>query len=161
MKQNKSPKFAHLQYQVLYDLEISIAEYFLLDMIYQLSRNGWCNKRLDNIAYDMNITRRGVIQMRDRLIERDLLHKGIANRLKTTEKVHKVYLIDDRRTQKSEQSSKKSVLSSIKSEQSFPKNNNRTTLDKEINNKEKGKDHRGKHSPAKERLRLKWSRSNV
>lgn len=127
---NVVPKFAHLQYQVLYDLDISIAEYFMLDMIYQLSRDGWCNKKLDNIAYDMNITRRGVLKMRDRLIERGLIIKGVANKLRTSEKVNKVYFSDDHFIQnrkKSEQSSEKVNKVHPKSEQSFPKNNNRIT----------------------------------
>lgn len=141
-QQNEVPKFAHLQYQVLYDLDISIAEYWFLDMVYQLSHKDWCNKRLDNIAYDMNITRRGVIKMRDRLIEKNLLIKGKANRLKTSEKVNKVYFIDDRATQKGAQSSYKSELSSTKSELSTPKINNRIT-----------KDYKGQYSENKEKIR--------
>ena len=85
------PKYAHLEYQVLHELEISIPEYFFLDMVFRLSRDGWCNKKLDSIAYDMRMTRRGVIVMRDRLIGRKLLKKGVGNRLATTEKVNSVY----------------------------------------------------------------------
>lgn len=130
-QQNIVPKFAHLQYQVLYDLEISISEYFLLDMVYQLSRHGWCNKKLDNIAHDMNVSKRGVIKMRDRLIERKLLIKGRSNRLKTSEKVNKVYFIDDRASQKSALSSGKVHKVHSKSALSVSKtsveNNNRIT----------------------------------
>jgi hypothetical protein len=89
------PKYAHLEYQVLHELEISIPEYFFLDMVFRLSRDGWCNKKLDSIAYDMRMTRRGVIVMRDRLIGRKLLKKGVGNRLATTEKVNSVYFLDE------------------------------------------------------------------
>lgn len=153
-QQTVVPKFAHLQYQVLYDLDISIAEYFLLDMIYQLSRVGWCNKKLENIAYDMNITKRGVIVMRNRLIERGLLIKGRANRLKTSEKVNKVYFIDDKATQKSELYSKKVNKVHPKSEQSVSK----TSVE---NNKRLTKNNKGKYSENKERIREALKTGNL
>lgn len=96
------PKYAHLEYQVLHELEISIAEYFLLDMIFRLSGNGtrWCNKKIDNIAFDMRMSKRGVIDLRNRLIEKKLLKKGVGNRLLTSEKVQKVYFLDEDELQK-------------------------------------------------------------
>lgn len=99
-------KFAHLQYDVLHELEISIPEYWYLDMVFQLSRFGWCNKKLENIAADMRMSRRGIIGIRDRLIEKKLIIKGIGNRVKTSEKVQKVYFL--------EQEYKKSALYSKK-----------------------------------------------
>lgn len=123
---HETPKFAHLQYSVLHELDITIAEYWYLDMIYQLSRQGWCNKRLDNIAEDMRVTRRGVIVMRDRLIERGLIVKGVANRVKTTEKVNSVYFLD-KHDRKSVLSYEKVNKVHPKSEQSTPKNNKRIT----------------------------------
>jgi len=109
MKQTKIPKYANLQYSVLHELDININEYFLLDMIYHLSGSGvyWCNKKLENIAYDMRLSKRGVTVMRDRLIERKLILKGVGNRLKTSEKVQKVYLFDESELTKSALSSKK------------------------------------------------------
>jgi hypothetical protein len=91
-----TPKYAHLEYQVLHELNISIAEYFLLDMIYRISGNGsrFAQKKLENIAFDMNMSKKGVILMRDRLLEKKLLIKGTGNRLRTSEKVHKVYFLD-------------------------------------------------------------------
>lgn len=123
-----TPKYAHLEYVNLYRLQISVAEYFLLDMIHHLSREGWCNKKLDDIASDMRMTRRGVIAMRDRLVDKCLLVKGVGNRLRTSEKVNNLYFLneDDR---KSAKSSAKSELFSAKSAKSFPKNNNRITID--------------------------------
>ena len=130
MNKERVSKFAHLQYEVLHELEISIPEYWYLDMVFQLSRMGWCNKKLENIATDMRMSKRGVMKMRDRLIEKKLIVKGIANRVKTSEKVNKVYF--------SEQDYKKSALSSrkvnkvhLKSAQSITKtpveNNKRIT----------------------------------
>lgn len=117
---NEVPKFAHLQYQVLHDLDISITEYWYLDMIYQLGRFGWCNKKLENIATDMHMSKRGVMKIRDRLIEKDLIVKGIGNKVRTSEKVNKVYF-SDTNYQKSEQSSKKVNKVHPKSEQSIAK----------------------------------------
>lgn len=150
------PKFAHLEYQVLHDLEISISEYFMLDMIFRLSGGGsrWCNKKLDNIAKDMRLTQRGVIKIRNRLIERKLIIKGVANRLKTSEKLNKVYFLEESPAKKTELSSKKLNKVHPKTEQSVSKtsveNNRRITK----NNKTTFfDDFKGKESPAKERIR--------
>jgi len=62
-------KYAHLEYRVLHELDISINEYWLLDMVYQLSRDGWCYKSLNSIAKDMKLHKNGVVKMRDRLIK--------------------------------------------------------------------------------------------
>lgn len=94
MNKEKVAKFAHLQYGVLHELEISIPEYWYLDMVFQLSRFGWCNKKLENIAEDMRMSRRGIIEIRNRLITKGLLLKGVGNRVKTTEKVQKMYFLE-------------------------------------------------------------------
>lgn len=86
------PKFAQLQYHVLHDFKLSIAEYFLLDMVYYLSRDRWCNKSLESIAYDMRLTKNGVVKMRDRLIHRKLLLKDLKGRLRTSVLYNSVYL---------------------------------------------------------------------
>lgn len=93
-EQKKTSKFAHLQYEVLHKLEISITEYWYLDMVYFLSRDGWCIKSLDNIAIDMRITKNGVVKLRDRLTERGLIVKGRNGKVKTSVKYNSVYLTD-------------------------------------------------------------------
>jgi hypothetical protein len=129
------PKYAHLEYQVLHDLRISIAEYFLLDMIFRLSGNGryFANKKLENIAWDMCITKRGVTEMRNRLVERGLLIKGTGNRLRTSEKVNKVYFLDESDLRKRTLSSQKQQKVHPKATKSVAKtpveNNKRLTLD--------------------------------
>lgn len=82
--QNEANKFAHLQYEVLHQLEISINEYWFLDMVYQLSRNGSCYKSLESTAKDMRITKNGVVKLRDRLIKRGLVLKDRKGRLNTS-----------------------------------------------------------------------------
>lgn len=135
---NQVPRFAVLQYHVLHELEISIPEYFLLDMIYRLSGNGnrWCNKKLDNIAADMRLTQMGVIKMRNRLIERKLLIKGVGNRLKTSEKLNSVYVMDDSGFQKTKLSSQKLNKVYPKTKLSIIKtpveNNKRITKNREV-----------------------------
>lgn len=158
------PKFAHLQYQVLHELDISITEYFMLDMIYHLSGNGryWCNKKLENIAVDMRLSRRAVVDNRDRLIERKLLIKGIGNRLKTSDKVQKVYYLDESSLQKSATSAKKVQNLHSKSANNVSKtsveNNRRITLEGGDN---KNKENRGEFSPAKEKLRAMLKQKGI
>lgn len=89
-QQNETPKYATLMYDVLYSLDITINEYFYLDMVYHLSRDGWCYKSLTNIAYDMRLHKNGIIKIRDRLIEKGLIKKSIKGHVKTTVKYHSV-----------------------------------------------------------------------
>lgn len=92
MKQQEVvPLYAHLQYDVLHKLEITISEYWYLDMIYQLSRDKWCYKSLDNIANDMRMTKNGVVKMRDRLTGRGFIVKGRAGKVRTSGKYNSVY----------------------------------------------------------------------
>lgn len=93
-KQQTVNKYAHLEYRVLHELDISINEYWLLDMVYQLSRDGWCYKSLNSIAQDMKLHKNGVVKMRDRLIKRKLLKKNIKGHLKTEVAYHSVYRLD-------------------------------------------------------------------
>lgn len=157
MKQeNETPLYATLMYEVLKKLGVSIAEYFYLDMIHKLSYQRWCIKSLDNCAKDMNISKRGLIKMRDRLIKEGLIEKNTKGHLRVTPKytvvaVNKVHHTPNMVVNKVPKSVNKVHRSG---EQSATKNNNRITIEKEINNKEKSsKDFRGTHSPAKERLR--------
>ncbi len=87
-------KYAHLEYETLHRLDISINEYWLLDMIYHLSRDGWCYKSLSAIAFDMKLHKNGVIKMRDRLIKRGLLKKNMKGHLKTEVAYHSVYRLE-------------------------------------------------------------------
>lgn len=94
MKQQTNNRFAHLEYEVMHRLEVSIPEYWYLDMVYQLSRDGWCWKSLDNIAVDMRMTKNGVMKMRDRLIDRGFIVKGVKGKVKTSVKYNSVYRLD-------------------------------------------------------------------
>jgi hypothetical protein len=68
------PLFATLQYKVRQQLDISWAEYVLLDMVYHLAaKSGSCYKSGYSIAADMGITYNGVKRMRRRLLARELL----------------------------------------------------------------------------------------
>ncbi len=85
-QQNERPLYANLQYDVLHKLEVSINEYFYLDMVHKLSYQRWCTKSLENCASDMNISKRGLIKLRDRLVERGLIQKNLRGGLKVTDK---------------------------------------------------------------------------
>jgi len=142
--QNETSKFAHLQYEVLHRLEISINEYWFLDMIYQLSRGGWCYKSLESIAKDMRITKNGVVKLRDRLISRDLVIKDRKGRLKTSVMYNSVYLADSV-TYNSVQNRTTKYNAAV--QLSGTKNNNENNKEKRIkNNKEIA-------SPNKEKIR--------
>lgn len=154
--QNETPLYATLLYHVIKELDVSIAEYFYLDMVHKLSYDKWCYKSLDNCANDMNISKRGLIKMRDRLIDRGLLKKNLRGHLKVTEKytevaVNKVHQTPNMAVNKVPKSVNKVHRSG---EQSATKNNNRIKENKE-------NDFRGKESPAKERLRAYLSNGKL
>lgn len=92
--QPETPRFAHLQYAVLKQFKLSPAEYWYLDMIYYLSREGWCYKSLEHIAEDMNMTKNGIVKLRDRLIDKDLLIKNRKGYVKSSVMYNKVYLTE-------------------------------------------------------------------
>ncbi len=94
MKQQTVGKYAHLEYEVLHRLEITIPEFWYLDMVYQLSRDGWCWKSLDNIALDMRLTKNGVFKMRERLTDKGFIIKGRGGKVKTSVKYNSVYRLD-------------------------------------------------------------------
>lgn len=93
-KQTETPKFAHLQYEVLKKFKMSPAEYWYLDMVYYLSREGWCYKSLEHIAQDMNMTKNGIVKLRDRLIDKGLVIKSRKGYVKSSVMYNKVYLND-------------------------------------------------------------------
>lgn len=148
-RQDETPRYATLLYSVRKELGISITEYFYLDMIYHLSHNekGYCYKSLDSIATDMGISNIGVMKIRDRLTDKGLLIVKRGNKVRTSEKYNKVIRSGDTTYNKVNKTYNK-VISEVK--QSYTKNNNRITIEKEIN---KEKDFRGLHSPNKEKIR--------
>lgn len=89
---DETPLYATLLYEVRKGLNITIAEYFYIDMVYHLSKNdkGWCYKSLDSIAYDMGITKNGVVKLRDRMIERGFIKKSKFGHVKTTDMYNSV-----------------------------------------------------------------------
>jgi hypothetical protein len=126
---NESPLYATLLYEVRRKLDISIQEYFYLDMVYHLSHDGWCYKSLESIARDMGTTKRGVMKMRDRLIERKLLEKNIKGHVKTTVMYNSVLRSDNKSVNKVPLSVNKVHPSG---ELSSTKNNNRITKNKSL-----------------------------
>lgn len=133
---NDTPLYATLLYSVIHELDISIAEYFYLDMVYHLSHGGWCYKSLENIAKDMNMAKSGVVKLRDRLIEKGLIKKSVKGHVKTTDTYHKVIRSDNSTYHKVNKPY-------YKVERSVPlsstKNNNRITREyKEAYKKENG-----------------------
>ena len=146
--QYETPLYATLLYEVRKQLDISWLEYVYLDMVYHLSKDGWCYKSIDNSALDMGISRVGLIKMRKRLIDKKLLVKNIKGYVKTSVIVNKVYRNDPEAVNLVTKPVNK-VYSTGK--QSLPKNNNRITI---YNKDFKNVDYRGSESDNKEKLRL-------
>lgn len=131
-EQKETPLYATLNYGVRKSLDISIAEYFYVDMVYHLSRNekGYCYKSIESIAVDMGISKNGVIKLRDRLINKGLIKKNIKGYVKTTEMYHKV-VRDGESTYHLVTKAYHKVVPSVPL--SSTKNNNRITLERENN----------------------------
>jgi hypothetical protein len=144
-QQNETPRYATLMYDVLHELDITINEYFYLDMVYHLSREGWCYKSLESVANDMKMHKNGVQKMKVRLIGKGLLKKNTKGYVKTTVTYHSVL----RQPQKPYHSvTNRNTQCDGTVPLSVTKNNNK-------NNKEYNKenDFRGAFSPNKEKLR--------
>lgn len=128
-RQNATPLYATLLYDVRKALDVSVAEYMYLDMVHKLSYDRWCSKSLEHCGDDIGITKRGMLKMRDRLIERGLLKKNVVGHLKVTPKYTEVAV------NKVHQPTVEAVnlvprpvnLVPKRGEQSSPKNNNRVT----------------------------------
>lgn len=142
-QQTETPLYATLLYDVRKKLDITWIEYVYLDMVYHLSKEGWCYKSLDNCGKDLGLDRSNVYRMRERLLKKGLLKKNIRGHVKTSVVYAKCIRIDENVVAKRTEPYAKRNLSVVKT---HTKNNNRTTLDSK-------NDFRGKPSPAKERLR--------
>ncbi len=76
MEQPETPKYATLFYEVAVRLNISWAEYMLLEMVYHLShKTGYCYKSPGYIATDLNLTKRAVNIMINRLQAKGLIER--------------------------------------------------------------------------------------
>lgn len=145
-QQSETPKFAHLQYQVLKDLKLTPSEYWYLDMIYYLSREGWCYKSLENIASDMNMTKNGIVKLRNRLLDKKLIIKNRKGYVKSSVMYNKVYLTE----------SKPYNLVTNRT----TKYNASVQLSGTKNNIKTNKDNRGVNSSNKERIREALKQKN-
>lgn len=137
--QNETPLYATLLYEVRKKLDITWIEYVYLDMVYHLSKEGWCYKSLDNCGKDLGLDRSNVFRMRKRLIEKGLLKKNIKGYVKTTVVYAKCIRSDDKVYAKRTNSYAKRDYSVVKT---HTKNNNRVT-----------KDNRGLKSKNKEKIK--------
>jgi len=131
--QEVRPKYAHLEYDVRRDLDISWAEFVLCDMIYVLSRNRWCNKKLKAISEDMGITKHGVIKMLKRLESKGLVEKSDKG-YRTQQRYHvtKLHIYDP--------NIKKGELSSNLGKQSYTKDVTKLHDNREQNNSKNNKE---------------------
>lgn len=155
MKTQTTPLYATLLYEVRAKLDISWMEYVYLDMVYHLSKDGWCYKSLDNVGVDLGIDRSNVYRMRNRLIAKGLIKKNRKGHVKTTVMYANCIQTDEATYAKRTEAYAKRDYSVVKT---HTKNNNRKTLEKEIN-KEK-ENYRGRESESKERLR-EWFKARA
>lgn len=123
-QQNETPLYATLLYEVRRKLDITWIEYVYLDMVYHLSKDGWCYKSLENCGKDLGLDRSNVYRMRKRLISKGLLKKSIKGHVKTTVMYAKCIRIDDEVVAKRTEPYAKRDSAVVKTQ---PKNNNRIT----------------------------------
>jgi hypothetical protein len=128
------PLYATLRYDVLKKLKITPVEYMILDMVYHLSaKHGFCYKSSSSIAYDLDMTDRGVRKIIVRLVERELLTKNNQGLVCAPAYTNSTYLVQTNSRnkvpqagtkfrKKKEQSSGQAEQSSAKAEQSTNKN---------------------------------------
>lgn len=124
------PRYATVLYEVRKKLDVSFSEYIYLDMVHKLSYQRWCTKSLQNCADDLGISRRAIINMKNRLLERGLLEKNLRGHLRVTDKytgvaVHKLHQTPHMVVNKVPKMVKK--LHSTGEETSLIENNNRIT----------------------------------
>lgn len=129
--QNETPLYATLLYDVRKGLDVSVTEYFYLDMVHKLSYNRWCIKSLEHCAIDIGISKRGLIKLRDRLLDRGLLEKNRKGNLKVTLKYTDIAVNKVHQTQYAVVNKVPKSVNKVHpiGELSATKNNNRITLD--------------------------------
>jgi predicted transcriptional regulator len=133
-KREETPLYATLFYGTREKLDISWNEYIYLDMVQKLHiSQSWCTKSLQHCADDLGLSKRGLIKMRDNLIDKGLLKKNIKGHLRVTSKyievaVNKVHHTSKRSVNKVPESVNKVQRTG---EQSATKNNNRIKENKE------------------------------
>lgn len=146
--ENDQERIAGLYCTILYDkraeLNISIAEYFYLDMVDKLSRKtGWCHKTVENCARDMGVSKRGLIVMRERLIKRGLLERNAAKYVRVTSAFTEVAVYKVHQEQKNTVHKVPRLVKKVhlNGEKSAPKSYKRVTrdLEKVVDNAEEAK----------------------
>jgi predicted transcriptional regulator len=146
-KQTETPLYATLLYEVRKKLDITWIEYVYLDMVYHLSKDGWCYKSLDNCGADLGLDRSNVYRMRKRLIAKGLIKKSVNGYVKTTVMYANCIRSDDKTVAKRTEPYAKRDSAVVKTH---------TKINLE-NYKEKGSSstlgEKGTYSPAKERIR--------
>lgn len=110
MEQSQSPKFCTLLYSVREELDVSVSEYVYLDMVYYLSRNGWCYKSLESIGQDLSMRKSAIFYMRNRLIKRGLLEINAQKQVRTTDMWHNALARHPFNVQKMNSNRSKSTL---------------------------------------------------
>lgn len=133
--------YTTIQHNFRKENNLSCNEYVLLDMIYLLHTSpiskiqGWCYMKRETMADEIGISKQGLLNIIDRLIDSEFLIRDDETRyLKTTNKWNKVYFTGSKQSVPEVNEvfflSKESVLTSP---ENFPTDNN-TKLNNNINN---------------------------
>ena len=86
------------------ELELSLIEYAICEMVYHLSNNpkskipGWCNMSRSTMADELGMSRSGIIRAVNRLIIQGVIKKDKDNYLKTTLKWYENVIVAKRDT---------------------------------------------------------------
>lgn len=97
----ESPKYTTVIHSVRIELDLSLNEYCLADIIYNLSNNpssrfsGWCYASKETLSKFLGVTSRTVFEMIERLISKDLIQKENDTKwLKTTSKWYELVVLE-------------------------------------------------------------------
>jgi hypothetical protein len=97
----ESPKYTTVIHSVRIALDLSLNEYCLADIIYNLSNNpssrfpGWCYASKETLSKFLGVTSRTVFEMIERLISKDLIQKEDDTKwLKTTSKWYDLVVLE-------------------------------------------------------------------
>lgn len=154
MNQSEKPTYATLFTHVRVKLDISPAEYWLLEMVYHLShKTGYCYKTASSIGYDLGLTKRGVNFMIQRLCEKGLMERLTNNAIRVTGQYYSIQVLGGKKLPTMPESGKKlpKVGKKLTGWEKSPPNNN------SYNNKEYNK---AREASAKIRASRPWKQNN-
>lgn len=130
---NVRPRYCTVLYDLMQRLQVSIVEYVYLDMVFQLSRRGYCFKSLQSIADDLGMSKAGMHDVKRRMLAAGWIEENRQKHVRTTADYDKLQLdlwtfVRNSYDERSISTTRRSNIERNRSI-SVPKNNNRITIE--------------------------------